>query len=105
MEKIMGVNIGIVNNELRWKENFGYIDNELIDIITTEANKKKFKCLKYLDKIDHTYFNREQWEQLQKEIDFLEHNKAIPSQIMKALKDCLLSIKKYPNYYFGFIGD
>lgn len=101
----MGVNIGIVDNNLLWKENFGYIDNDLINVIIAQANIGNLKCLKYLDKIDHTYFNSNQWEQLQKEITFLERNDILSASVIKALNDCLLNLKKYPDYYFGFIGD
>lgn len=101
----MGVNIGITNKDLYWKKDFGYIDNSKIDIILGQASKNNFKCLKYLDKCDHTYFNRNQWKQLQKEIEALESNNILPLEIIRALKECLLEVQYLKDYYFSFIGD
>lgn len=101
----MGVNIGITSKELYWKKDFGYIDNSMIDIILDQSKKNNFKCLKYLDKCDHTYFNSKQWSQLQKEIEILEANGILPIDIIRALKDCLLEVQFLKDYYFSFIGD
>lgn len=99
----MGVNIGIIDKELQWKKDFAYIDNRVIDIIMDQSSINKFKCLKYLDKCDNTYFNNKQRSQLQKEIEVL--NSILPSEIIKALNDCMLELQALKDHYFGFIGD
>lgn len=101
----MGINIGNIDRELHWHQNFGYIDNKLVGAILDQARVHGFKCLKYLDKCDNTYFNTKQQEQLAKEIEILEREQVIPIEIIQGLRDCFIIVQASPEYLFGFIGD
>ena len=101
----MSINIGIRDRQLNWLKSFGYIDDKSINKILSLSSNINFKCLKYLDKYDDTFFNSKQWPQLKKEIDILRNNQDIPDEIIMALYNCLEDVKNFPDQYFGFIGD
>ena len=101
----MSINIGIRDRQLNWLKSFGYIDDKSINKILSLSSNIKFKCLKYLDKYDDTFFNSKQWPQLKKEMDLLQGVPDISDETIRALYACLHEVKQFPDRYFSFIGD
>ena len=101
----MAIRITRVNRDLDLVNYYEYISDEIVNLILDISKDAQLKCLKYLDKIDHTFFNSKQWPQLKKEIDILRNNQDIPDEIIMALYDCLEDVKNFPDQYFSFIGD
>lgn len=103
----MGTILSVIDDDFHKEKEFGYINDQYLDLIVKKSDEKSFVCLSYVLGFENTIFNSAQIQEIERELEklyacFIDERVI---EVLDKIRNAIDFSKKDPPSYLLFEGD